>query len=86
MYIDGVSHRPKWTKKEPVSTEAETGLVARKGFEPLQTESESVVLPLHNRAMSMCSDDNIYLTTQIRICQQVFLIFLEKFFQKTHVP
>ena len=25
-------------------------MVARKGFEPLQTESESVVLPLHNRA------------------------------------
>ena len=38
-------------KKEPISTEAETGLVARKGFEPLQTESESVVLPLHNRAV-----------------------------------
>ena len=30
-------------------------LVARKGFEPLQTESESVVLPLHNRAIFLDS-------------------------------
>lgn len=55
-------------------------MAARLGFEPRQTESESVVLPLHNRAMSAVS----LLTTYI-----IILVFLEMsigfffFFQKS---
>ena len=55
-------------------------LAAELGFEPRQTESESVVLPLHNRAMSAVS----LLTTYI-----IILVFLEMsigfffFFQKS---
>ena len=42
-------------------------LAARLGFEPRQTESESVVLPLHNRAMCnrMLSCDNVYYYTRL---------------------
>ena len=35
-----------------------TSMAARLGFEPRQTESESVVLPLHNRAM--CTSHDLY--------------------------
>ena len=35
-----------------------TSMAARLGFEPRQTESESVVLPLHNRAI--CTSHDLY--------------------------
>ena len=47
-------------------------LAAELGFEPRQTESESVVLPLHNSAMF--STDGIYYTTTGTVCQEVFAI------------
>lgn len=37
-------------RKETSAIAEVSQMVARKGFEPLQTESESVVLPLHNSA------------------------------------
>ena len=40
------------TKQKPPKTEVLSGMmVAEEGFEPSQTESESVVLPLHNSAI-----------------------------------
>ena len=38
-------------------------LVARLGFEPRQTESESVVLPLHNRAVYTVFVNSFYIIT-----------------------
>ena len=45
-------------------------MAAEIGFEPRQTESESVVLPLHNSATN--SD---YYTQQANKCQYLFLSF-----------
>ncbi len=42
-------------------------VVAEEGFEPSQTESESVVLPLHNSAILSLNDD--YYTTTENVCQ-----------------
>ena len=39
-------------------------VAARLGFEPRQTESESVVLPLHNRAIHVFVVDNVYYYTR----------------------
>ena len=47
------SRTQRSTKLSHASTykiESNKKMVARLGFEPRQTESESVVLPLHNRA------------------------------------
>ena len=42
--------------KKPLETCVSSGftMVAEEGFEPSQTESESVVLPLHNSAICFC--------------------------------
>ena len=42
--------------KKPPETYVASGftMVAEEGFEPSQTESESVVLPLHNSAICFC--------------------------------
>ena len=42
------------------------------GFEPRQTESESVVLPLHKSAVTYL------LYTKLRICQVLFAVIAEK--------
>ena len=64
-------------------------MAAEKGFEPLRTDPESVVLPLHHSAAMFC--DVMYLnhvdyyTCIIISCQHlfhVFLIFLKNFFKK----
>ncbi len=53
-------------------------VAARLGFEPRQTESESVVLPLHNRAMFLfLGVDRINICYYIIIFQNV-----NTFFQK----
>ena len=39
-----------WIVKIPITRIGILMVAARLGFEPRQTESESVVLPLHNRA------------------------------------
>ena len=43
----------RYTPKNQRQSFRIAALVAREGFEPSQTESESVVLPLHNRAMCL---------------------------------
>ena len=40
------------SSRAPSTTQPTLHMVAEEGFEPSQTESESVVLPLHNSAMS----------------------------------
>ena len=45
-------------------------MAAELGFEPRQTESESVVLPLHNSAIY--KNNKIYYTSYITICQWFF--------------
>lgn len=62
-------------------------MAARLGFEPRQTESESVVLPLHNRAMycvllSCVVVDNVYYYTRFfENVNSLFAIF-SNFFSK----
>ena len=55
-------------------------MVAEEGFEPSRTESESVVLPLHNSAISLLQrlqqQDLLYQT--VRICQSLLLFFRRK--------
>ena len=55
-------------------------MAAEEGFEPSQTESESVVLPLHNSAISLLQQlqqqDLLYQT--VRICQSLLLFFRRK--------
>ena len=50
-------------------------MVAELGFEPRQTESESVVLPLHNSASMMLDYYSVYKS----FCQQEFSKKLKKF-------
>ena len=63
-------------------------MAARLGFEPRQTESESVVLPLHNRAMycvllSCVVVDNVYYYTRFfENVNSLFAIFLKFFLKK----
>ena len=47
---------------------ARSDLAAELGFEPRQTESESVVLPLHNSAISYCFSDSNYTGNEM-LCQ-----------------
>ena len=50
-------------RERPPSVNSVVLVAAGRGFEPRQTESESVVLPLHNPAISFLSavaDDNYY--------------------------
>ena len=51
-------------RERPPSTNSVVQVAAGRGFEPRQTESESVVLPLHNPAISFVSAlaDDIYYT------------------------
>ena len=44
-------HRYTISSRAPSTTQPTLHMVAEEGFEPSQTESESVVLPLHNSAM-----------------------------------
>ena len=66
-------------------------MAARLGFEPRQTESESVVLPLHNRAMycvllSCVVVDNVYYYTRFfENVNSLFAIF-SNFFSKNIFP
>ena len=52
-------------------------LAAGEGFEPSQTESESVVLPLHNPAI-FCPRrrDECYYNKQFQIVKSIFKFFL----------
>ena len=42
------------SSRAPSTTQPTLHMVAEEGFEPSQTESESVVLPLHNSAICFC--------------------------------
>lgn len=55
-------------------------MVAELGFEPRQSESESLVLPLHNSAISSRHDK--YNTPFFVICQVFFVIFLKNIHKK----
>ena len=66
-------------------------LAAGEGFEPSQTESESVVLPLHNPAICCCfvvpcRRDECYYSKQFRIVNSIFQIFLPAPFCPVHRP
>ena len=66
-------------------------LAAGEGFEPSQTESESVVLPLHNPAICCCfvvpcRRDECYYSKQFRIVNSIFQIFLPAPFCPIHRP
>ena len=52
-------------------------LAADLGFEPRQTESESVVLPLHKSAIYYFY--NAYYNKAHMVCQHIFIIFLNDF-------
>ena len=47
-------HRYTISSRAPSTTQPTLHMVAEEGFEPSQTESESVVLPLHNSAIFCC--------------------------------
>ena len=47
------------SNRAPSTTQPTLHMVAEEGFEPSQTESESVVLPLHNSALS-CATLTVY--------------------------
>ena len=75
-----------WEKEKP-GTLANQGLpgfffmAAGEGFEPSQTESESVVLPLHNPAVSVLSrQDRELLYHGFTDCQGFFAFFENCFF------
>ena len=66
-------------------------MAARLGFEPRQTESESVVLPLHNRAMycvllSCVVVDNVYYYTRFFENVNSFFAIFSNFFSKNIFP
>ena len=50
--IPAINASGKAKEKPAVRDLLTAGVVAEEGFEPSQTESESVVLPLHNPAMA----------------------------------
>ena len=60
-----IARRCRKTKKDPV--QCTRSMAAGEGFEPSQTESESVVLPLHNPAI--CFADEDYYTQSFRESQ-----------------
>ena len=73
-----LSHIPESKRRCGTKVRRIACLVARLGFEPRQTESESVVLPLHNRAVySPCKRGNdSYYTRKCPVCQLHLPLFL----------
>ncbi len=51
-------HRYTISSRAPSTTQPTLHMVAEEGFEPSQTESESVVLPLHNSAIWLPKKDS----------------------------
>ena len=49
-------HRYTISSRAPSTTQPTLHMVAEEGFEPSQTESESVVLPLHNSAILVAEE------------------------------
>ena len=62
-------------------------MAARLGFEPRQTESESVVLPLHNRAVSVGNSFIIIarLPADVNIFSEIFQVFSQKILEPSLV-
>ena len=67
--IPAINASGKAKEKPAVRDLLTAGVVAEEGFEPSQTESESVVLPLHNSAVVK---QRILLYRTDRICQEGF--------------
>lgn len=68
------------TKNAANSTFCCIFLAAESGFEPEQSESESLVLPLHNSAISLSSlDDFISIAHHSLFVNTFFQVFLKKF-------
>ena len=61
------SHPSSDTKKEHLPLVNALFLAAESGFEPEQSESESLVLPLHYSAMFICNEN--YYNTRYFLCQ-----------------
>ena len=55
---------------------------AEEGFEPSQTESESVVLPLHNSAILYYQLEGTSLSLTVRIIISRAFSFVKRFFKK----
>ena len=57
-------------------------VAAEEGFEPSQTESESVVLPLHNSALSCATLTvyNIEAELSSEICKKIWKVFLTQIY------
>ena len=65
------------TQKRSTCKAGASFLAAGEGFEPSQTESESVVLPLHNPAIFRpCRRDECYYNKQFQIVKSIFKFFL----------
>ena len=65
------------THSEFRTPHSELKLVARQGFEPRQTESESVVLPLHHRAMDPVRRMKLKINQTVKPMPQEYKLLLK---------
>ena len=64
---DSGSHPDSRKKRKHLPSVSTFFLAAESGFEPEQSESESLVLPLHYSAMLICNENNY--NTRYLLCQ-----------------